>query len=112
MSTNNLMNSKSECNSSRIPRIIIEEGDRQKEDETSGLSQNRTDTTKSRELRQEVDNENGGEETKRKVRKGELTKPDKRQNTDREGESNKRIKIMIEKRISKDTEARRAEAEA
>ena len=36
-SKNTLMNSKSEWNSARIPRIIIEEGERQEEDETSGL---------------------------------------------------------------------------
>ena len=32
-----LMNSKSEWNSARIPRIIIEEGEKQREDESTGL---------------------------------------------------------------------------
>ena len=35
-----IMNSKAEWNQSRLPRIIIETGDRQIEDEESGLSQN------------------------------------------------------------------------
>ena len=37
MSQNRLMNSKSEWNNARIPRIIIEEGDKLTEDKTSGL---------------------------------------------------------------------------
>ena len=37
-SRNVLMNSKAEWNNARIPRIVIEEGERQNEDEDSGLS--------------------------------------------------------------------------
>ena len=37
-SKNVLMNSKAEWNNARIPRIIIEEGEKQQEDESSGLS--------------------------------------------------------------------------
>ena len=38
MCEGNLLNSKAECNNSRIPRIIIEEGESQVEDGESGLS--------------------------------------------------------------------------
>ena len=37
-SRNNLMNSKAEWNNSCIPRIIIEEGEQQTEDDSSGLN--------------------------------------------------------------------------
>ena len=39
-----LMNSKAEWNNARIPRIIIEEGDRQTEDKESGLCKQRKET--------------------------------------------------------------------
>ena len=61
-STNILMNSKAEWNNARIPRIIIEEGEVQREDVTSGLGRQK-DFEKKTKI--------NTRETREKQRKGE-----------------------------------------
>ena len=50
MSREVLMNSKSEWNSARIPRIVIEEGERQTEDSESGLGRRGEEDKRNRRL--------------------------------------------------------------
>ena len=53
MSRGTLLNSKSEWNNSKIPRIVIEEGERQREDGESGLGRQR-EVKAIREIRSRV----------------------------------------------------------
>ena len=87
-----LMNSKSEWNNSRIPRIIIEEGEKQREDESTGLGRK--------------DNEDREQHKKREIEKIKLGK---RQLQENEEENNKKRKVTWIKRNSKDTERYRIE---
>ena len=102
-----LLNSKAEWNHARIPRIVIEEGEKQVEDRESGLARN-TQSFKEKtkhnrgienrvrnEKRREVENDTGEKDSSRKkVRLTEKLPTEKK---------------VVEKRRSKETQSRQQE---
>ena len=101
MSEQILMNSKSEWNSARIPRIVIEEGERQIEDSESGLGKKGEEEKKSRQKERMADGRERNRNTKRVRAETELEVQN----------CSKRIRVegeIIKKRQSIESERHRA----
>ena len=99
MSLATLLNSKAECNNSRIPRMIIEEGDRQVEDKESGLG-NKTERERCKNRTEKL--RGNRERNEKRKQEGEKTTTDEVVGA---GEKTKRQKVTEEKTVrnSKET---------
>ena len=85
-----IMNSKSEWNNARIPRVIIEDGDRQKEDDANGINRGKEKPR----ARQEKN-------------RGLFVSATKRNNSESRDTANKKRKVEILKRESRDNKTHR-----
>ena len=116
-----LLNSKSEWNNSKIPRIIIEEGEKQREDKDSGLG-NKSERGKQKkgEERQVVNRqrnkkrgtEGGGEphQSRDNLNREQAVKTNKKRKiTEKSQEIEGGSKIQTEKRKSRETEIHQRE---
>ena len=89
MSKSTLMNSKSEWNNSRIPRIIIEEGEKQVEDTESGLG-----NQKERDISTRKRNTNTREGVRNDKRKVEREQSNQDRETEAERGATKRVRRL------------------
>ena len=107
-----MLNSKSECNNARIPRIVIEEGEKQVEDRESGLGKQvekeKTKRDKERNKMTEVRkrNEKRGVETEEIDRSRDRTKRLRRESTDVETNTTSE---KCDKKKSRETETHQKE---
>ena len=101
-----LLNSKSEWNNSRIPRIIIEEGERQVEDVESGLGNQKEKEKQQRRKEKITEKMEGQRNNKRGVDSRKEGEQDKRANVAKRKkiETEKGEKVETQKRKSKETE--------
>ena len=101
-----LLNSKSEWNNSRIPRIIIEEGERQVEDVESGLGNQKEKQQRRKE--KITEKMEGQRNNKRGVDSRKEGEQDERANVAKRKkiETEKGEKVETQKRKSKETEKR------
>ena len=107
MSGATLLNSKSEWNNARIPRIIVEEGERQVEDIESGLANKNEKVKHRRQVERKLDERERKEKRKPEIEKnnepeidGEQAKKKRKTERGKEGDTGGKRHRLGKARIS------------